>query len=115
MPFWFLRYSYSRANALPIGADWIDPEHTQYAVMTASLVFSFPRKVIPLHLPSPEGSSIGFPWDIGTIFRVANVTVPPDWKLSVSGTGSISMEGELYAIFDIWNCRFALSANDALR
>lgn len=112
---WCLWYSYSLANALPIGADLIEPEQTRYAVITEKLVFSFPLKVIPLQRPRPDGSRMAVPCASGTIFLVAKVTVPPDWKLSVSRTGSISCVGELYAILAIWNWRFILSANDMRR
>jgi hypothetical protein len=92
MPF-CLWYVYSWLNALPIGDDWMCPLHTLYAVKTVSLRSSCPRNEIVLHLPRPELSLLGSLRAMGTRLLVARVSVPPDWKLSASGIGSISLDG----------------------
>lgn len=87
--------SYSRLKALPIGEEAMDPLHTRYPVIAVNILFCLPRRVWLLHLPKPVGSSCVSPYTIGTKLPVVIVMVPPDWKVSFSGMGSMSSEGEL--------------------
>ena len=72
---------------LPMGKVPIDPEQALYAVRMERNVFNFPQRVCPLHCPKPVGSLICPPCDIGTRHPVVMVMDPPDWKVSLSGTG----------------------------
>ncbi len=91
--------SYSRLNALPTVFADIVPLLTLYPVIAVNSFLFLPRIVWLLHLPRPDGSSSFAPKTIGTKSAVVSITVPPDWKVSFSGTGSISEVGELYTAF----------------
>ena len=76
--------------------------------MIVKMRSSFTLRVIELHRPRPEGSLWVSPRAMGTRLLVARVRVPPDWKLSVSGMGSMTAEGELNDTLCKWNCFRAL-------
>ena len=77
----------------------MDPVQTLYAVMMERNLLDLPRSVCPLQRPRPVGSVMCSPCDIGTRVPVVIVMLPPDWYVSLSGTGSIVSIGYPNDIF----------------
>ena len=93
----------------------IDPEQALYAVRMDKNALDFPRRVCPLHRPRPVGSLMCPPCDIGTRLPVVMVMDPPDWKVSLSGTGSMVASGYPNEMFVAPKCLRARDVSDARR
>lgn len=98
--------SYSLLKALPTCEVWMDLVHTlYYAVVTLRFLLAFPRRVWPLHRPSPEGSTTSLPCTMDTNGPAEKRTaLPPDWKVSLSGVGLMFCVGELNETFTVFMC-----------
>ena len=93
----------------------IDPEQALYAVRMERNVFNFPQRVCPLHRPKPVGSLICPLCDIGMRLPVVMVKDPPDWKVSLSGTGSMVVSGYPNEMFLALKCLRAREVSDSKR
>jgi hypothetical protein len=74
------------------------PLQTRYAVKIVKERESCPWKVSELHQLRPDVSWAESPHAIETSEFVIIVSVPPAWKGSLSGIGSVVWDGELKSV-----------------